>query len=96
MRTLRFRLSADRDRTAAMLALVHEMDAVDRVEEVADQMHRRDDESSLGLSDDAVGGTDFHDIEVHARSAEAAEDAHGRIERAARELGVAVEFVETF
>lgn len=94
MRTIRFRLSADRDKAAAMIARLHAMDVVDRVEEVADQMHERDDVGSLDLAAD--GGPDFHDIEVHARSASGAEQVHDRIEIAARELDAAVEFVERF
>ena len=94
MRTIRFRLSAPRAATDAMIALLHEMDGVDRVEEVADQMHDRDDTSSLDLPDDS--GPDFHDIEVHATSAAAGEEVHGRIEIAARDLDAAVEFVDEF
>ncbi|HKE46553.1 MAG TPA: hypothetical protein VKB52_00690 [Rhodanobacteraceae bacterium] len=94
MRTIRFRLSGHRDRAAALVARITGSRGVDRVEEVADQMHQRDDSSSLGLVDD--GGGDFHDIELHVESAKAGADAHARIEAAARELGVAVEFVDDF
>jgi len=94
MRTVRFRLDADNAKLDAMIALLHEMDSVDRVEEVADQMHERDDISSLDSPGDA--GPDFHDIEVHALSSHAAEEVRDRVEIAARDLDVAVEFVDEF
>ena len=94
MRTVRFRVDADAGKVDAIIALLHEMDAVDRVEEVADQMHGRDDASSLDLESDS--GPDFHDIEVHALSSSAAEEVRNRVEIAARDLDVAVEFVDEF
>jgi hypothetical protein len=94
MRTIRFRLTGPIAKADAMIAALHAIDEVDRVEEVADQMHVRDDSSSLMLPDD--DGGDFHDIEVHAQSAAGADKVRNRAETAARELGVAVEFVEEF
>jgi len=94
MRLVRFRLSGDTNQVDAIIAAVHEIDQVDRVEEVADQMHQRDDTSSLGLPDD--DGTDFHDIEVHTTSSSAAERVRDRIEVTARDVNAAVEFVDRF
>jgi len=97
MRTIRFRVVGDIEKVNAVIALVHEFDKVDRVEEVADEGqddHQRDDSSSLGLVDDE--GADFHDIEVHALDAQTAEDVRNRVEVAARDLDVVVEFVDTF
>jgi len=94
MRTIRFRLTGTVAKADAMIARLHAIDSVDRVEEVADQMHERDDSSSARLPDDAGG--DFHDIEVHAQNAAGATEVRRRAEAAARELGVAVEFVEDF
>ncbi|HEX5123253.1 MAG TPA: hypothetical protein VFV97_08390 [Rhodanobacteraceae bacterium] len=94
MRTVRFRLTGTVAKTDAMIAALHSIDGVDRVEEVADQMHERDDSSSLQLPGDSGG--DFHDIEVHAHSAAEADAVRSRAEIAARDLGVAVEFVEEF
>jgi hypothetical protein len=94
MRTIRFRLTGPSAKADAMIAALHAIDAVDRVEEVADQMHVRDDSSSLLLPDDDSG--DFHDIEVHAQSAAGAVKVRDCAEAAARDLGVAVEFVEDF
>lgn len=95
MRTIRFRLDGKSDRIQDMRALLREIDGVDRVEEVADEgEHLRDDSSSAGLSDDI--GSDFHDIEVHAMSAAAAERVHDRVVAAARELGLVAEFLDRF
>jgi hypothetical protein len=94
MRTIRFRLTGERGGADAMIAAIHSIDGVDRVEEVADQMHEREDTSSAGLVDD--GGADFHDIEVHAQSSTLADDVRARIEAIGADLGVAVEFVDEF
>jgi hypothetical protein len=94
MRTIRFRLTGPVAKADAMIAKLHAIDTVDRVEEVADQMHERDDSSSAGSP--TVDGGDFHDIEVHAQSAVGAAEVRSRAEAAARDLGVAVEFVEDF
>lgn len=94
MRTIRFRLTGPIAKADAMIAKLHAINDVDRVEEVADQMHVRDDTSSSQLPDDDNG--DFHDIEVHAQSAAGAAEVRSRAEAAARDLGVAVEFVEDF
>jgi hypothetical protein len=102
MRTIRFRVTGTQDDVAAILSRLRALDDVDRVEEVADQMHVRDDSSSLDLPDDAAiaagtsRGTDFHDIEAHATSAAAGDEIRGRTEIAARDLGIAVEFVDDF
>jgi len=94
MRVVRFRVVGDYEMANAIIVRLHEMDKVDRVEEVADQMHSRDDVSSLGLPHDE--GPDFHSIEVHVLDGKAAQEVHDRIEIAARELDVAVEFVDEF
>jgi hypothetical protein len=96
MRTIRFRLAGDRQTADSIIVMLHELDKVDRVEEVADQMHARDDTSSLGLADDIGSGNDFHDIEVHVLDAKTASDVRDRIELAGRELNATLEFVEEF
>jgi hypothetical protein len=95
MRTIRFRLTGPLAKADAMIAKLHAIDSVDRVEEVADEMHERDDSSSSSFPGDQGGG-DFHDIEVHAESAAGAAEVRSRAQAAARDLGVAVEFVEDF
>jgi hypothetical protein len=70
------------------------MDEVDRIEEVADQIHEmRDDSSSANLPDD--GGPDFHDIEARTRG-KSVENVRNVIETTARDISAAVEFVEQF
>ena len=95
MRTVRFRLAGSRQLADALIVMLHELDKVDRVEEIADQMHERDDTSSLGLVDDQAG-SDFHDIEVHVLDAKTAQVVRDRVEIAGRELDAAVEFVDEF
>ena len=96
MGMLRFRLTGPDAGLASMMSAIEGIDRVDRVEEVGDLMGgMRDDSSSADLSDD-VGHSAVHDVEVHASSAAALGDVHAAIERAARDLGVAVEFVDDF
>ena len=79
MRVVRFRVVGDYEIANAMIVRLHEMDKVDRVEEVADQMHSRDDVSSLGLPDDE--GPDFHSIEAaQALLARMLPARHGAVE----------------
>jgi len=94
MRIVRFRLFGSSNQVDSVITALHELDQVDRVEEVADQMHERDDTSSLGLPDDER--TDFHCIEAHATNASAAERVHNLIEITARDVNAAVEFVDRF
>jgi len=95
MRTVRFRVAGDRQMAESLIVRLHALDKVDRVEEIADQMHGRDDTSSLGLEGDD-DGNDFHDIEVHVRDAKAAQDVRDDIEIAGRDLDAAIEFVDEF
>lgn len=95
MRTIRFRLAGDRQTADAMIVMLHALDRVDRVEEVADQMHARDDTSSIGLADDQAGN-DFHDIEVHVLDAKTAADVEDLIEITGRDLSATLEFVDEF
>lgn len=93
--TIRFRLDGDSDRVAQLVDMLHSMDNIDRVVEVGTETpHMQEDSSSAGLSDD-IGG-DFHDVEIHALDQDAADLAHDRVEVAARDLGVVVEFVDRF
>lgn len=96
MRILRFRVDGDPDRVGTLVALARGLHDVDRVEEVADvEPHMDEDSSSAGLPDDTAHA-DFHDIEMHALNARAADEARGRIQTLARELGVVVEWLERF
>ena len=96
MRVLRFRVNGESDRVDTLLASARGFDDVDRLEEVADiEPHMDEDSSSTGLRGDTVPA-DFHDIELHALSAGATDEARRRIETLARELGVVVEWLERF
>ena len=96
MRTMRFRLDGELERVGTLLALARGLDGVDRVEEVADEApHMDEDSSSAGLFSETAG-SDFHDIEMHALDAQSADQARGEVQRLARGLGLAVEFVERF
>jgi len=94
MPIVRFRLFSTDNQTDKLLAALHGLDKVDRVEEVADEIHQRDDSSSLGLPDDA--GPDFHCIEAHASSAAAAAELRDIVEATAHDISAVVEFVERF
>lgn len=94
MATLRFRMSGTDEQVNTMITLLHGMDEVDRVEEVADEMHEmRDDSSSAGLPDDA--GPDFHDMEAHTRSKDT-DHLRAVVEKTAVDINAAVEIVERF
>lgn len=96
MRTMRFRLDGEPERVGTLLALARGLDGVDRVEEVADEEpHMDEDSSSAGLRADSEH-SDFHDVEMHALDPQSADQARGEVQRMARRLGVAVEFVERF
>jgi hypothetical protein len=96
MRTLRFRLDGEPERVGTLLALTRGLDGVDRVEEVADEEpHMDEDSSSAGLNAETAG-SDFHDVEMHALDPQSADQARGEVQRLARRLGGAVEFVERF
>jgi hypothetical protein len=96
MRILRFRLTGEAGPVDTLMALARGLEDVDRMEEVADAApHMDEDSSSAGLPDDTARA-DFHDIELHALSAGAADEARRRIQMLARELGVVVEWLERF
>ena len=95
MSLVRFRLYGSQDQSATMIAYLHGLDHIDRVEEVADQMRgMRDDSSSLDLPDDQ--GPGLHCIEVGVQGHVDPGDVRGIVERIAYEQGVGVEFVDCF
>ena len=91
---VRFRLIGNDAQADAMITALHEIDDVDRVEEVADQMHGRDDTSSRGLNEDGIA--DFHCIEAHAADARSSDEVRGRVAAMAHEISAGVEFVDRF
>lgn len=94
MATLRFRMFGTENQVDTMIRLLHGMDEVDRIEEVADQINdMRDDSSSANLHDQK--GAEFHDIEARTRG-KSVDDMRDLIETTARDISAAVEFVERF
>ena len=94
MATLRFRMFGTDNQIDAMITLLHGLDEVDRIEEVADQIHSmRDDSSSADLPDD--NGPDFHNIEARTRSKNV-DDLRELVEKTAIDINAAVEIVDQF
>jgi hypothetical protein len=94
MATLRFRMFGTDNQIDTMITLLHGMDEIDRIEEVADQIHEvRDDSSSANLHE--AKGADFHDIEARTRG-KSVDNVRDVIETTARDINAAVEFVERF
>ena len=94
MATLRFRMFGTDNQIATMITLLHGMDEIDRIEEVADQIHdMRDDSSSANLPDDA--GPDFHNIEARTR-AKSVDRLREIVEKTAIDVNAVVEIVERF
>jgi hypothetical protein len=95
MQTVRIRLTGSDHATTAMIAVLHGIDGVEHVEEVADLMPHMDDDdsSSAGLHDTRLK---MHEIEVEAPNAFTAERVRDRAEAAAFDLDATVEFVEEF
>lgn len=95
MSLLRFRLYGTDDQSSTMIAHLHGIESIDRVEEVADQMRGvRDDSSSLNLVDDV--GPGLHCIEANVQNDVDPAEVRGIIERISYDLDAGVEFVDRF
>jgi hypothetical protein len=95
MSILRFRVTGSRDAVDAIVARLNSIDNLERVEEVDDEIaDMRDDSSSSQLPDDI--GSPMRRILVETPHASTNEHVHDVLELAARDLDVAVEFVERF
>jgi hypothetical protein len=95
MSILRFRVTGGRSAVDTIMARLNGIDQLERVEEVDDEMETmRDDSSSSDLPDDI--GSEVYRIEVETPHASTNERVHDVIEMTARDLDVAVEFVERF
>lgn len=95
MPTVRIRLTGSQDQSDALIATLHGLDEIERIEEVDDLVPRlRDDSSSAGLPDD--GGGDAHCIEVDVPDEDKASLVRRLAEIHAVEYGVAVEIVDRF
>jgi hypothetical protein len=95
MAILRFRITGNRGAVDDLLARLHSIDKIDRLEEVDDEIPTmRDDSSSTDSADDDLGET--YRIEIHAPDHAAKEMVQDVIEVSARDLDAAIEFVDRF
>lgn len=95
MSILRFRVTGSDSAIDAIVARLNSIDELERVEEVDDEMpDMRDDSSSSQLPDDI--GSPMRRILVETPHASTNERVHDLLEVSARDLDVAVEFVERF
>lgn len=96
MPTVRIRLFGSEADASELITMLHGLDDVEHVEQVADLMPHMDDEdsSSAGLPDDI--GPGVHAIEVEVRDHLLAERVRDFAEKAALELSATVEFVDEF
>ena len=95
MAILRMRVTGDSTSVESLLSRLHSIDKIDRLEEVDDEMSDlRDDSSSADSPDSNVD--DVHRVELHIPDRSAKEMIHDVVEMSARDLDVAVEFVDRF
>lgn len=95
MSILRFRVSGGRDAVNQIISRLHDVDSVDRVEEVDDEIpDMRDDSSSAESAGQA--GVEVHRIEVETLRPSLNERVRDLMALSARDLNVAVEFVDRF
>jgi len=95
MSILRLRVSGARDAVKEIILRLHGVDDVARVEEVDDEISDlRDDSSSADSANE--NAVDVHRIEVETLHKSTGERVHDLVELLARDLGVAVEFVDRF
>ena len=96
MTIVRIRLTGSEDDASALITLLHGLDGIERIEEIADLMPHMDDpdSSSAGLVDDV--GPGVHAIEIEARDLPMAERVREFADRAAETLDATIEFVDEF
>lgn len=96
MPTIRLRILGDSNATAGLITVLHGIDGIDRVEEVADLMPHMDDcdSSSAGLSDDH--GPGLHALEIDAADPVQAERVRRVAAEAAELFASTIEFVDEF
>jgi hypothetical protein len=95
MSILRFRVSGSHEAVSEIISRLNGVDHVDRVEEVDDEIADMRDDSSSTDSVDEVG-VEVHRIEVETVRTSMNERVHDLMELSARDLDVAVEFVDRF
>ena len=96
MPVVRIRVTGSEDIANALITVLHGLERIERVEQVADLMPHMDDEdsSSAGLPDDI--GPGVYAIEVQVPDRKAAEEVRDAADRAAEQLEATIEFVDEF
>ena len=95
MPIVRLRITGNREAVDSIIARLHGIDKIDRLEEVDDEIpDMRDDSSSADSADDDIGET--YRIEVHVPDHASKEMVHDVVEMSARDLNAAIEFVDRF
>jgi hypothetical protein len=96
MPTVRIRLTGPDHAVSSMIAVLHGLEGIEHVEEVADLMPHMDDDdsSSAGLHD--VRGLELHAIEVETPNRTVAERVKTLAEAAAVDLQTTIEIVDEF
>ncbi|MEO7068686.1 MAG: hypothetical protein ABI114_17380 [Rhodanobacter sp.] len=95
MAMIRFRLIGSRENADNVIAGLHGMDDIERIEEIDDLMPElRDDSSSSEASSDNLAHSYY--IEVEAPSDERADDVRGQAEMLAHACQAGIEFVDRF
>ncbi len=96
MPTVRIRLIGSETDANALITVLHGIDGIEHVEQIADLMPHMDDDdsSSAGLPDDI--GPGVHAIEIQVPDQERAERVRELAGNAAEFLDATVEFVDEF
>jgi len=95
MPKVRFRLIGTRTDADAVMAALHGIDDIERVEEIDDLMpDMRDDSSSSELASDSEGKIYY--IEVDTPNDQVADTVRGSAEVIAREYDAGIEFTDEF
>jgi len=95
MPKVRFRLIGSRADADAVIAALHGIDDIERVEEIDDLMpEMRDDSSSSELASDSEGNVYY--IEADAPDDQVADAVRGSAEVVAREHDAGIEFTDEF
>jgi hypothetical protein len=96
MQTVRMRIIGSESDTQSMIAMLHGIEGVARIEELADLLPHLDDDdsSSLGLPDDM--GPGLHAVEVDVEDPARADEVRRIAGAAAEQLDANVEFVDEF
>lgn len=96
MPTVRIRVTGSETAAGALITVLHGLDGIEHIEQVADLMSHMDDDdsSSAGLVDDI--GPGVHAIEIEVRDHELAERVRDVASEAAERLDTTIEFVDEF